>query len=193
MLGQRPNLLNPDIMIDAILVAAIISGPNKQPTSLQYFEPPKIEQKIEELTLEEKIKTNFYKCTDKQYIRADNAQCKDKIVPTLVRTINNTPAGNTAGNTYAAGNCTWYAKSQRPDLPNRLGNADRWLYGARAAGFATGTTPQIGAVAVTRAYSHVSIVIAFTETTTTVKEMNYKGYGIISTRTAPISEFDFIY
>ncbi len=33
-------------------------------------------------------------------------------------------AGNASGNNYAAGNCTWYVKSRRADIPNNLGNAN---------------------------------------------------------------------
>src|SRR5690606_39734143 len=55
-------------------------------------------------------------------------------------------AGNSSGNTYYYGYCTWYAKSKRPDLPNNLGNANTWVARAAAQGFATGSTPRAGAI-----------------------------------------------
>ena len=56
-------------------------------------------------------------------------------------------AGNSAGNTYYAGQCTWHVKNMKPELPNMLGNADQWFYNARAMGWPTGYTAQAGAAA----------------------------------------------
>ncbi len=103
-----------------------------------------------------------------------------------------TSAGGSAGNTYAAGYCTWYAKSRRPDLPNRMGNAISWVASARASGFATGGTPQAGAIG--QQGNHVVYVESVNgDGTVTISEMNYRGLGVISTRTAPAGNFTYIY
>lgn len=102
---------------------------------------------------------------------------------------------SSAGNTYYAGYCTWYAKSMRPDLPNNLGNANTWTARAAAQGFATGSSPRVGAIAqAITGYMHVAYVQAVNgDGTITVSEMNYRGFGVVSTRTAPASEFSYIY
>lgn len=96
-------------------------------------------------------------------------------------------------NTYAAGNCTWYVKSLRPELPDNLGNADTWYYRAEQQGYSVGSTPRVGSIAAARYYMHVAVVTAVQGNTITVSEMNYKGYGIVSNRTTPISEWEYIY
>lgn len=96
-------------------------------------------------------------------------------------------------NLYAPGYCTYYAKQQRPDMPNNLGNADTWYANAAAQGFAVGYTPRVGAVAAAIGYMHVAIVTAVHGDTIEVSEMNYGGLWVVSTRTAPVSEFRYIY
>ena len=101
--------------------------------------------------------------------------------------------GFSTGNSYSYGWCTWFVKNLRPDLPNNLGNASAWFYNAQSQGLIVGTTPQVGAVAVTINYAHVSIVTAVHGSTVTVSEMNFVKWNVISTRIAPISEFNYIY
>ena len=102
------------------------------------------------------------------------------------------PRNSSTGNTYAPGYCTWYAKSRRPDLPNRLGNASAWVASAAAHGFATGSTPQAGAIG--QQGNHVVYVESVNgDGTVTVSEMNYKGLFIISSRTVSASAFRYIY
>lgn len=97
-----------------------------------------------------------------------------------------------AGNTYAPGYCTWYAKSRRPDLPNRMGNAISWVSSAAARGFATGSTPRAGAIG--QRGNHVVYVESVNgDGTVTVSEMNYHGLYVVSSRTAPASSFMYIY
>lgn len=98
-----------------------------------------------------------------------------------------------AGNLYAPGFCTYGVKMWRPDIPNRWGNADRWIYSAQASGWATGSVPRVGAVAVARTYMHVALVIGVSGSSVTVKEMNYGGLWVVSTRDTPISEWNYIY
>lgn len=97
-----------------------------------------------------------------------------------------------AGNTYARGYCTWYAKSRRPDLPNNLGNANTWFTRANSQGIPTGTVPRAGAIG-QRGWHVVYIERVNADGTVFVSEMNYKGWGITSTRSAPANSFKYIY
>lgn len=99
---------------------------------------------------------------------------------------------SSAGNTYSPGYCTWYAKSRRPDLPNRMGNASFWVASAAAQGFATGSSPQTGAIG--QQGNHVVYVESVNgDGTVTVSEMNWSGLYVTSTRTVAASNFRYIY
>ncbi len=79
-------------------------------------------------------------------------------------------------NGYAYGNCTWWAKYMRPDLPSNLGNANMWAYNARNRGYAVDNTPSAGAVFQTSAgwAGHVGYVESVNgDGSITVTEMNY--------------------
>ena len=103
--------------------------------------------------------------------------------------------GASAGNRYSYGYCTWHVKNLRSDLPNNLGNANTWVSRARAQGMATGSTPRVGAVAeATTGYMHVAYVTGVNgDGTVNLSEMNFKGFGVASTRTAPANQFVYIY
>lgn len=101
--------------------------------------------------------------------------------------------GSSAGNSYAAGWCTWWAKEMRPDLPNNLGNGGQWAANARAQGIPTGTTPRAGAIA--EQAGHVAYVESVKGNMVTVTEMgwNYMS-GSVNKRTVPASTFhSYIY
>ena len=132
-------------------------------------------------------------------IPENDEKLTDRPMPTITASFTSSPVDDNHGATYPApstsnlyyrGYCTWYVKSVRPDIPNNMGDASSWYYNYPGA---KGSTPRVGAVAWTKAYSHVSIVIAIAGSNVTVREMNYKGFGVISTRTAPISEFLYLY
>jgi surface antigen len=103
--------------------------------------------------------------------------------------------GSVAGNSYTYGYCTWYVKNRRPDLPNNLGNADTWISRAAAQGYSTGSVPAVGAVAqAITGYMHVAVVDAVHgDGTVTVSEMNFKGWGVQSSRRVAASSFHYIY
>ncbi len=102
------------------------------------------------------------------------------------------PRGSNGGNLYTAGNCTWYAKNRRPDLPNNLGNADTWAARAAAQGIPTGSEPRVGAIG--QQGMHVVYVEAVHgDGTVTISEMNWKGLYVISQRTVAASNFRYIY
>ena len=84
-----------------------------------------------------------------------------------------------ASNTYPMGQCTWGAKVLAPWVGNYWGNANQWLVSGSAAGHVTGTTPQVGAVAVwtggAGGYGHVAVVTAVDGDNIQVMEANYGG------------------
>lgn len=92
-----------------------------------------------------------------------------------------------ANNTYPVGQCTWGVKELAPWVGNYWGNAGQWLGSARSAGYTTGTTPQVGAVAVwtNSYYGHVALVTAVhSNGTIEVLETNMDGSG-----TQPIANY----
>lgn len=95
-----------------------------------------------------------------------------------------TTAVDQSAHRFPYGYCTYYV-SQRRFIP-WSGNAISWLRGAQSYGFATGNTPQVGAIVVTaegRYTGHVGMVDAVNGDEITITEMNFKGYGVVSSRT----------
>lgn len=105
-------------------------------------------------------------------------------------------SGNTPGNAYAAGNCTWYVKTRRPDIGNYWGNANAWLASAQAAGYQTGSKAKTGAIGVSfeGTFGHVVYVEEWLgDGKITISEMNYAGLYSQRTREASETEFTYIY
>lgn len=104
--------------------------------------------------------------------------------PTTVTSTKATISNDLRGNSFPWGYCTWYAAARRPDVSWR-GNASEWLYNAQAQGRATGRIPAVGAILVTNEswWGHVAIVEAVNGDQVTISEMNYQGFGVISSRT----------
>lgn len=83
--------------------------------------------------------------------------------------------------TYPMGECTWGAKILAPWAGEYWGNAQDWAASTRRAGFRTGTTPKVGAIAVWSGangygggYGHVAVVTDVQSThSIRVKESNY--------------------
>lgn len=98
-------------------------------------------------------------------------------------------------NDMSYGQCTYWAKSKRPDLPTGLGNANTWYIRARSMGLAVGSTPKVGAVATTTrgARGHVSIVELVKGNMIYVSEMNVHGVGVLSYAWYPASDYLYIY
>lgn len=126
----------------------------------------------------------------------------DRALPAIVSLPEATPgvaplANYDAGNTYDYGYCTWYVKNRRgASLPNGLGNANTWYSRASGFGMAVGSTPRAGAVGATTRGSlgHVVYVESVNaDGTVNISEMNYKGWGIQSSRTTSAGEFLYIY
>ena len=90
---------------------------------------------------------------------------------------------------FPYGQCTWWVAFNRHVTWN--GNGGDWLLNAAAQGHATSAEPQYRSIVVYPAghsysqYGHVAVVVAVTATSYTVSEMNYKGLGVVDTRTVP--------
>lgn len=99
--------------------------------------------------------------------------------------------GAVPGDTYAWGNCTYWAFAMRLwagyPIPTTWGNANTWDDRAEADGYVVNHTPAVGAVYQTDEgeYGHVAYVIAVDDKTGkwTISEMNNIGLNIVNTRT----------
>ena len=97
------------------------------------------------------------------------------------------PTYSTNASSYPVGQCTWGAKTLAPWAGDYWGNGGQWAASAAAAGFRTGSTPQVGAIASwdDGGYGHVAVVTAVESTTRIqVSECNYDGSG-----TQPIGNY----
>ena len=103
------------------------------------------------------------------------------------------PIGSSSGNAYEPGQCVWFIKNMRPELPNNWGSAVSWLRNAQAQGWPTGSEPRVGAVGWTS--GHVVLITAVNpDGTVDIKDMNGRwipfeiGYGRYSA-----SKYQYIY
>ena len=88
------------------------------------------------------------------------------------------PTYSTNASSYPIGECTWGAKTLAPWAGDYWGNGAQWATSAAAAGFRTGSTPQVGAIACWNdgGYGHVAVVTAVSSSTSIqVSESNYGG------------------
>lgn len=88
------------------------------------------------------------------------------------------PTYSTNASSYPVGECTWGAKTLAPWAGDYWGNGAQWATSAAAAGFRTGSTPQVGAIACWNdgGYGHVAVVTAVSSSTSIqVSESNYGG------------------
>ena len=194
-------------MESILLAMALTTAPIDRTT----FNNPLIEQEtaivqpveeIKELTIEEKIAQNHYECDESvEYIRADNAQCLSKPVytpnhtrtavsaqspsKTIKRSSSTAPSG-----WYPYGNCTFWVSTQRS--VGQWNNASDWVWQAQRDGWSTGTTPAVGAIG-QKANHVVYVTRVNSDGTFNLSEMNYRGLGVITTRTVDTSGWRFIY
>ena len=88
------------------------------------------------------------------------------------------PTYSTNASSYPVGECTWGAKTLAPWAGDYWGNGGQWAASAAAAGFRTGSTPQVGAIACWNdgGYGHVAVVTAVESSSRIqVSESNYGG------------------
>ena len=102
-------------------------------------------------------------------------------------TVSQRPTYSSNASSYPVGQCTWGAKTLAPWAGDYWGNGGQWATSAAAAGFRTGSTPQVGAIASwdDGGYGHVAVVTAVESSTRIqVSECNYDGSG-----TQPIGNY----
>lgn len=95
------------------------------------------------------------------------------------------PTYSTNASSYPTGECTWGAKTLAPWAGDYWGNGAQWATSAAAAGFRTGSTPQVGAIACWNdgGYGHVAVVTAVSSSTSIqVSESNYGGNRTIGNK-----------
>ena len=109
----------------------------------------------------------------------------------------NHATGDTAGNAYPWGQCTWWAYERRHQLGlpcgSYFGNGGSWAASAASLGYAVDGNPQVGDVIVFRpgqdgassVYGHVAVVEAVhpESNSVTISESNAAGLGVVSYRT----------
>ena len=123
------------------------------------------------------------KIAEKKRIEAIQAEERARLAayvePEVTRAPYYTPptkryAGDSAGYSYTAGQCTWHVKNLKPELPNFLGNADRWFASAQAQGWAVGYEARAGAAAQAKVGMHVAYVLdVYGNGTMLISEMNF--------------------
>jgi surface antigen len=109
------------------------------------------------------------------------------------------PTYNTAGNSYPAGQCTWFVKNALSWVGNNWGNASGWASSAAAAGRVVNGQPAVGSVVVfapgelgAGALGHVAVVDAVNGNSVSISEGNYAGMAY-HTRTISASGLTFIH
>ena len=147
---------------------------------------------------------NAIKPGDQITIPAADEQLEDRFsqvapapVATAHKAVHRSASVSSSSRSYKTGSAMWctdYLHMKRPDVPI-FGNAGyNWMSAARAAGFATGSTPQAGAIAVMP--GHVAYVESVNaDGSYTVSEMgwNYQA-GVYNIRTVQPGAFGgFIY
>ena len=164
-----------------------------QPTLVDIINPPiQIEEPIKEITWQD----NPNNCDQTtQWIASEKPfYCIDKPISSI-SSLNSKKAivapANSSGNTYSYGYCTWYVKNQLSRVNNGWHNAYQWSYYAKLDGFGVYNSPIVNSVAVKG--NHVAVVTAVNGDQMTISEMNYKGWNIQSSRTIPITGWQFIY
>lgn len=168
--------------------------PPKTPLIDYFTETQQTETVVPELTVEEKIASNYYKCnTDTQWIWASDATSHDnRVVGQISRENTSKPIKNqsqASSGWYDWGWCTYYVSTQRQ--VGQWNNARDWPKQARNDGYTVSTTPIVGSIA--QKGNHVAIVRAVSDGQITIQEMNYEGFGVISSRTISPTGWQFIY
>ena len=110
------------------------------------------------------------------------SESSSSYTPALVK---HHPTYSTNASSYPVGECTWGVKTLAPWAGDYWGNGAQWATSAAAAGFRTGSTPQVGAIAWWNdgGYGHVAGVTAVASSTSIqVSESNYGGNRTIGNK-----------
>jgi surface antigen len=117
--------------------------------------------------------------------------CIPKQVSTQARTTNTRAVRGSSAPSgwYPYGQCTYHVWTQRP--VGRWNNATDWYWQAQRDGYATGTTPRVGAIA--WQYGHVAYVAAVDGSRVYITEMNHDNRGGYRESWQPASKYKYIY
>ena len=110
------------------------------------------------------------------------SESSSSYTPALVK---HHPTYSTNASSYPVGECTWGVKTLAPWAGDYWGKGAQWATSAAAAGFRTGSTPQVGAIACWNdgGYGHVAVVTAVSSSTSIqVSESNYGGNRTIGNK-----------
>lgn len=187
-------------MFELILFGLAEVKPSPLIQTLTETQTVQVEPPPQELTIDEKIATNYYNCDEsRQYIRADNANCLDRPQYRASETRENESHDTTQlsqKNTTTAPSgwfpkhqCTWHVWTKRP--VGLWNDASDWLWQAKRDGYATGSTPQVGAIA--WEYGHVSYVEAVDGDRVYISERNHDNKGSYRESWQPASKYQYIY
>ena len=102
------------------------------------------------------------------------SESSSSYTPALVK---HHPTYSTNASSYPVGECTWGVKTLAPWAGDYWGNGAQWATSAAAAGFRTGSTPQVGAIACWNdgGYGHVAVVTAVSSSTSIQVSESYYG------------------
>ena len=137
---------------------------------------------------------------DTQTQKVEKTAATSTAQPTTMSTATHaTPTYSTAGNSYPAGQCTWFVKNALSWVGNNWGNASGWGASAAAAGRTVDGQPSTGSVVVFGAGSqgagalgHVAVVDSVNGDSITISEGNFAGMAY-HTRTISASGLTFIH
>lgn len=123
------------------------------------------------------------------YARDDASHSNDSAASYSYSDTGKTVSSGSNTNAFPYGWCTWYVASKKN--VTWMGNAGEWLGNAASQGYATGRVPAVGSIMVTSEswWGHVAYVEAVNGNMVTVSEMNYAGWGVVSTRTIDVTRF----
>lgn len=186
------------------MIELILGGlePPKQPLIDIFVTETVIEQKVElpELTIEEKILSNYYKCDESiQYIRKDTAECLDRPQYRASESVSTTErpttpvatknATSASSGWYSPTQCTGYVASRR--TVGKWGNASTWPAYARRESYYVGPTPVAGAIG--QRGNHVVYIERVEGDRVYISERNYDYKGSYREMYRPINYYTYIY
>ena len=140
----------------------------------------KAKQAGQQQTLIASAKTTFTEQVQATSTSTSSSSDDDSSYTPAATTVSQRPTYSSNASSYPVGQCTWGAKTLAPWAGDYWGNGGQWATSAAAAGFRTGSTPQVGAIACwdDGGYGHVAVVTAVESTTRIqVSECNYDGSG----------------
>ena len=145
----------------------------------------KAQQTSQQQTVAASANTTFAAQVQATSSSSSSSSDEDSSYTPATTSVSQRPTYSTNASSYPTGECTWGAKTLAPWAGDYWGNGAQWATSAAAAGFRTGSQPQVGAIACWNdgGYGHVAVVTAVSSTTSIqVSESNYGGDRTISNK-----------